>query len=530
MFSYENSNSKTYVVYKFEASDTIDSLSLGMISNNTISNFAPAVYTQIDDAKMIKYDVTSRITASQIFSGIVKRKWFIEILRSIMDAISAADDYMIVSDSIVLDLNYIFVDISTGKAIMLCLPVANPTQNELGPFVKDLVCNTQFDQNENCDYIAKIINYLNTTPRFSVKDFKKLLDSLDGSSAPAPSAAGVRSNAGQPNRQPASKPSTSAYATASPAKPSMPSAPSAPSTPSTPSSSFTVTQKTAGAPEINIPNKTNTSIPQPSAGDMPIPNAKKGKTPASAPAVPEEESGQKMSLYYLLSHYNKENAAIYKAQKGNKNKAEAPVAAPNKKAKNTAVPTSTPDSDFAIPGQAKMPTPLSSTPAPVAPVAPAPSVPAPKAAAPSAPVAAPSFPKQEVVTVSADFGETNVLGGSSDGETMVLGDMSANSSVPGKQQAYILRVRNGEKIPVNKIVFRIGKEKSYVDYFIGDNSYISRGHADIITRDEKYYIIDNNSRNHTYVNGNVITSNTEVELHTGDTFSLGNEAFEFKLF
>ena len=69
-----------------------------------------------------------------------------------------------------------------------------------------------------------------------------------------------------------------------------------------------------------------------------------------------------------------------------------------------------------------------------------------------------------------------------------------------------------------------------MDYFIGDNSYISRGHASIITRDGRYFIVDNNSRNHTYVNGQIITSSTEVELQSGYTIKLANEEFEFKLF
>ena len=94
----------------------------------------------------------------------------------------------------------------------------------------------------------------------------------------------------------------------------------------------------------------------------------------------------------------------------------------------------------------------------------------------------------------------------------------------------LIRVRNNERIPIDKPYFRIGKEKSYVDYFIGDNSYISRGHASIITKEGHYYIVDNNSRNHTYVNGDQITSSTEVEIRNGDTIKLANEEFEFKLF
>ena len=126
------------------------------------------------------------------------------------------------------------------------------------------------------------------------------------------------------------------------------------------------------------------------------------------------------------------------------------------------------------------------------------------------------------------FGETTVLGGGGIGETTVL-----NASMLNQQQniqPHIIREKNNEKIMVNKPVYRIGKERSYVDYFIGDNSGISRSHANIITREGKYFVVDTNSTNHTFVNGAIIQSNEEVEITHGDKIRLANEDFEFKLY
>ena len=94
---------------------------------------------------------------------------------------------------------------------------------------------------------------------------------------------------------------------------------------------------------------------------------------------------------------------------------------------------------------------------------------------------------------------------------------------------YLIRSRNHEEIAVNKPQFRIGKERSYVDYFIGDNPAISRSHATIITRENTYFIVDTNSTNHTYVDGKMIQPNTEVPIQQGTKIRLGNEDFEFKL-
>ena len=94
----------------------------------------------------------------------------------------------------------------------------------------------------------------------------------------------------------------------------------------------------------------------------------------------------------------------------------------------------------------------------------------------------------------------------------------------------MLRLKNNERVQINKPVFRIGKERSYVDYFIADNSAISRSHANVITKEGEFFVVDTNSTNHTYVNGNMIQSSTEVKLNHGDKVRLANEDFEFKFF
>ena len=137
----------------------------------------------------------------------------------------------------------------------------------------------------------------------------------------------------------------------------------------------------------------------------------------------------------------------------------------------------------------------------------------------------PPMPQPTQQGGSISFGETTVLGGAI-GETTALGV----APVAAKPVPYLVRSKNNEKIPVNKPVFRIGKERSYVDYFIGDNTAISRSHANIVNHNEEYFVVDTNSTNHTYVNGGMIQSNVEVKLAHGTRIRLANEEFEFKLY
>lgn len=114
--------------------------------------------------------------------------------------------------------------------------------------------------------------------------------------------------------------------------------------------------------------------------------------------------------------------------------------------------------------------------------------------------------------------------GDEDEATGLLVENNANVRFP-----ILFRVLTEETISINKPVFRLGKERSYVDYFVTNNIAVSRSHADIITRGNKYFVKDLNSKNRTYINDQELPIHMEVEIHDGDRLKLGNEEFVFNV-
>lgn len=98
-----------------------------------------------------------------------------------------------------------------------------------------------------------------------------------------------------------------------------------------------------------------------------------------------------------------------------------------------------------------------------------------------------------------------------------------------KKYPKLIREANHEEIQINKAVFRIGKASDCVDYAIKDNKAISRIHADIISRENGYFIVDQGSKNHTYLNGNCIQERLEAQINDGDHLKLANEEFVFHM-
>lgn len=530
-FTYESQGTNTYLVYAIRDDDVVDSMSLGMLTNNKIPGLAQALFMQMDSEKFIKYNVTSKISVRQFLSGTVSRKRLLGIFSGITEGLLAAEDYMIDENSILLDLNYIFADVSTCKTRLICWPICNTElrQNDLKAFFKNIMVNTQFDATENSDYIAKIFNFLNSASVFSLAEFKKLLDELKNERTGAYTLAEPQPEV-RPQGQKQPEVRQPEQRQAQPRQP----------------------QQSAAAPVKPEPVKQNIARPTPSAsGQMAIPPAVK-----PVPTVPQKgQQGQKteqkpekpMSMWNLLMHYSAENKKLYQQQKAEKKVQQEKSAAKEPHKKNSsgnagfavpgaasgnagfAVPGApTGNAGFAGPGQATA-RPNVAQPA-VSPIQPTKvqSIAAPVQQPATGQTPAPAVPPRqpEMQGQKMNFGETTNLSKGGYGETTVL---NVAMLQPQRTMPYLLRIRNNEKIPLDKPVFRIGKERSYVDYFIGDNTAVSRSHANIITRDGGYSIVDTNSTNHTYVNGSMIQSNVEIELSDGARIRLGNEDFEFHL-
>lgn len=560
-FTYENQGNNTYLVYKIGASDNVDTMSLGMITNNKIDGIVPTLFTQSDTDRFIKYNISAKVSAKEFLSGVVNKKRLLGVFISVLKAIKSTEEYMIDARSLLIDLEHIYVDVSKCDAMLVCLPLVRQNESVNIPmFFKQIMFSTQFDQNENCDYVAQIINYLNSTPVFSVDAFEKLLMDIDADNL---NIAASKAVAGQ--QKPVQPQSQSQSQQPKPMQPAMNQLKNTQVQTNMPSQGKMQSQReTQSVNNVVQPNQVNFAVPNMNPQNQNrINNNVQMGTNISGTYV-ETTSEKQMSMFGLLTHYSKENKQIYERQKAQrKAQKEAEkngVAMPGQNVKAS-------NASFAIPGQPpqQRPQPAQAQPQNVMPQQPqqqfvqpqrqftqsnqpqhqfAQPQPMPQAQQKPAqqvqpqPVqnqnantgmtGNPSVPPQilENMTKAGNFGETTVLGvGSEAGETTVLGTSQAQIIKP-----YLLRIKNNERIELNKPVFRIGKERSYVDYFVSDNTAVSRSHANIINKDNEFYIVDTNSTNHTYVNGSMIQSNVETKIEHGTKIRLANEDFEFFMY
>lgn len=116
-------------------------------------------------------------------------------------------------------------------------------------------------------------------------------------------------------------------------------------------------------------------------------------------------------------------------------------------------------------------------------------------------------------------------------ETVILCDQDETAFLASYsvRVGYLIRKKTREQIKINLTEFQIGKSSGDNDYCIMDNPTISRHHAKIVRRDADFFIIDLNSKNHTYLDGKQIECLCEVPLSDQMSIRMANEEFEFKI-
>ena len=553
-FKYENQGASSFLVYQLKEEDVLDNISLNMLTSNKAKGLASTNYMQMDTQRFIRYTITGKITANQFFARPVTKQSFMGIFKGITEAMVSAEEYMLDPACILLDLNQIYTDVSTGETECICLPVENEKeQKDQREFLKSVMFQAQFENPEEGSYVTRILNYLNSIPVFSSLDFLNLLTEMEreGKKDRTPPAPAAKESLQQGVAEFGNAVANSSVAGMA--------------------ASFFEQSSLSSVGALKQENVVEEAIP-----DIPVPDD-----------IPKEE---RISLFYLLQHYNNNRAKEYMAQqkqlkarkealkkielakKGGKKKSAASFNLPGGKAKTaSAAPKAKKPSSggfsFQVPGKESgkdkpgedlsgiksLPNaPINSQGNPAgnpkvsAPVGAGMNIPKSNLSAGSGmniPKSNPSVAKgtlqpakpsplfsnqQEAVgNGGRNFGDTTVLHSGFRGEETSVLNYTKAPDTP--KQPYLLRIKNGERIPITGNIFRLGKEEKFVDYVIHDNEAISRSHANIISRNGQYFLQDNNSTNHSFLNGQQCVSNVELPLQDKASIRLGNEEFQFLL-
>lgn len=537
-FKVRNIGSEKYLSYILNDDCEFDEELLDYLEENKIPELIDIIYEEDDENDYLTYNVTGRTTVDALLSNTVNAEKILGIVRGVASGIVNLRDLGIPASYVILHKGFTYVNPVTYDVGMLCVPVeADANINaEFRTFVKDILTSVKYDDSEDCNYVARLLNLLNTD-KFTVRNFysqltelmesagmqveEKFLD-IDGDISVSQSTVDTSPDTSMDDlpeykdvsfgEDDGSEEEDDTVADVDSLfkdltfddseKPEEGKSVSDGIDMSVFDDSVFDDLETENVDDDSDYTEALTS-------DVEVPEPQEPKTQSSLTEVAQTTDGvmevelerQEEQIPVLISTDEvMDNPPVVKNIKINRAKIiqKAVVDAEESRIDN---PTEQITAPQYMNGEAVEPEtnmdPVTSK--------------------------VETEEKKETGSTVELTGGMNVV---KDSDSEVVAAVS--KGVP-KAMPYIVRVNTGERVMINKAVFKIGKAGRGVDYHVGGNGAISKVHIIIYQREDGCYLKDNKTTNGTYLNGQRLDDNGEMKLSNDAMISIGGEDFIFKL-
>lgn len=512
--SYESIGAASYLVLTLEPDEVVN-YQQQMITSNEIQHLLPASRRQKNENVQLYYNITSRVSLSQILSRRkLTREEFLSLLGHMMTSYKEVREYQLLSCGICFDLDYIFVRSDNLDAAFIYLPVYKQEAGieELKNLVQSMIMKGIVETTTD-NFIQILLNTV-CDSGFTAGKLEECVLNLSGKPK-TPSS---------PTPMPVPTPVVPMPAPTPVVPVQSVQTPPVQQTPVLESSSFQAARPAVPTDEgMAIPGKTGKAA-------KPVKEKKEKKQKAEKAGASNTSGKQKFLLvqavvlvlvaagisFEVFSSQEMIMAAVilvaaaeffaYRKTIGSENSGKEQGQEKPEKAKKEIVAKRR--SNIVVPGKEQAATkeessspssvpPVVPTPIPVPPVAPTP-IPVP----PVTPAPAPS-----VVPASME-------------DTVYMEEEA--------QDPYLEYYQNGvmTRVMLNKPSTILGRLSGQVD-FVVNNQKVGKMHAEFINQNGLFYVKDLSSKNGTYINnsGDRITANVPYPLSNGDRITLADSAF-----
>lgn len=178
-FKVRNIGSEKYLSYVLDDETDLDEELLDYLDDNKIAELIDIIYEEDDENDYLTYNITDRTTVGALLSGTVHAEMMLGIIRGVASGIMNMRDLGIPVSYVILNKDFTYVNPVTFDVKMICIPVGSDVaaNAEFKVFVKDLILNATYADDEDCNYVAKLINMLNVE-KFTIRGFVSQITEL----------------------------------------------------------------------------------------------------------------------------------------------------------------------------------------------------------------------------------------------------------------------------------------------------------------------------------------------------------------
>lgn len=181
--SIETTADSMNAIYTLKSGDRIDNLTLGMLVNNQMTGVVLISPVQVKEDRFFRYNITNTISMQDYLGDTVQKDKLLNVFLQIAETILESGKYMINPTSFMLDVDNVFLDKETEKLSLICIPLLSVVNDgNTCNFFKNVMFSSQFDLEENGDYVGKLITFLNpktyTLEKFAqeLREMTKVVD------------------------------------------------------------------------------------------------------------------------------------------------------------------------------------------------------------------------------------------------------------------------------------------------------------------------------------------------------------------
>lgn len=417
----KNDEEKVTAEYLLKSNDRIDNLTLGMMVNNDIEGFLPVQPVQVENDRYFRYDITGLVTMKEYLGEYVKKDRLLKVFYGIANTIKESSEYMINWTSFSLERKEIYVNPENGDVKLLCLPLLTVINDgNICNFFKNVLFSSQFDLDENGDYVGKLITFLNPKSYTLDKFIYELEDML-----------GLEHKEVVEDEDEDEEEDTTVESESEEDKNDA---------------EAESEEDNGNADESDVENESEEDKEE---TDAEI-ESEEDKNDADVEKEPEEDTEQEVV-----------------------NDGDAEIQSESEE-KNIETSDDTEVTD-------------------------------------------------EKVTE-----ETTEIDEVSEADDKKIEEIPPIVARP-EIEPYLIRLSNNQEIKIDKDTFYIGKDEENVDYCISGNLAVDDKHAYIIRHGKEFFVVDNNSKNHTYLNRVLIGTDEEIFIPHGAQLRFADEDFEFRM-
>lgn len=509
-FRVRNFDKEQFLTYNIDNEADLDDEVLDFLEEEEPEGIVPIIFDdQEEEFDTFSYDITDKIHLTELSNQEINAEMVLLVMRGIVISLTNMAEYRVPLSYLVLHRNYIYID-SDYKVEFICIPVLGMEEDvDVNGFLRGILASIRYDSSENGDYVAKLLTYINNPAIFNLHNLLTLIEDLMddyGIAIPEDDDSGIYADYQEVEEEPYGE-TTLLYDEESATEedeeedfdeesveeeePEEPEEPESAETeeadieddePEVESVEDSVTEDDAEPEEDEEEPESSVNIdPDEDAQDIinkikqqVMEEKKKSGLKTKAPEVTGVVIHDELDDF--LAEKEEEDKKAHKDEQGIKIKKNIKIS------RASIVNNSLEEQKE----------------------------------------------QEEAAVEENDENEEDVSGSILSQTIGTTGILKGAGAMP-KVNPYLVRVNTNERIMITKQAFKIGKASMGVDYSVRGNGAVSRVHAIITNKDNVYYIKDNKSTNHTYVNGKVVDEGQEELLTHDSKIMLGDEEFIFKL-